>query len=159
MRLWAWVYRIDPSEYDVRTPACYGCIRFYKTALKERPRIFRFLNDRINPLFEALMKRIATTEEIQQAKSKTIPIGVRLSKKHKRIFQSPTLFVFSTNNWDGGIQNRLFLSIFPHFLISKKQNFDFLDSFSYFVLPLKMTLSINTVSALHATPVYILFKE
>jgi len=68
MRLWAWVYRIDPSEYDVRTPACYGCIRFYKSALKERSHIFRFLNDRINPLFDALMNRIVTTEEIQQAK-------------------------------------------------------------------------------------------
>lgn len=69
MRLWAWISRLDPSEYDVRTPACYGCIRFYKSALKERSRIFRFLNKHINPLFNALMERIVTVEEVQQAKA------------------------------------------------------------------------------------------
>lgn len=69
MRLWAWIYRLDPSEYDVRTPACYDCIRFYKTALKERSRAFRFLNDRINPIFDAFIARIVTAEEIQQAKA------------------------------------------------------------------------------------------
>jgi hypothetical protein len=68
MRLLAWLHRIDPDEYEVRTPACRGCLRFYKVALKERSGLFRWLNQRANPLFDALLERITTPEELQQAK-------------------------------------------------------------------------------------------
>jgi hypothetical protein len=69
MRFLSWTCRVNPSENDVRTPACYGCIRFYKGALKEKSGLFRLMNDRFNPLFDALLERIVTEEEIRQAKT------------------------------------------------------------------------------------------
>lgn len=69
MRGLAWIYRIDPAEYEVRTPACYGCIRFYKTALKDQSALFRLLNRVINPLFDTLLEQLVTGDEIQQAKT------------------------------------------------------------------------------------------
>ena len=69
MRFLSWIYRVNPAEYEVRTPACFGCIRFYKVALKEKSVLFRRLHDLSNPLFDALMERIVTEEEIKQAKT------------------------------------------------------------------------------------------
>jgi hypothetical protein len=69
MRFFSWVYRVDPADYHVRTPACYGCIRFYKVALKEKSAAFRWLNDRVNPVFDELLERIVTQDEVQRAKS------------------------------------------------------------------------------------------
>lgn len=69
MRGLAWIYRIDPAEYEARTPACYGCLRFYKTALKDQSALFRRLNRLINPLFDALLEQLVTGDEIQQAKT------------------------------------------------------------------------------------------
>lgn len=69
MRTLAWLYRIDPTQYEVRTPSCYGCLRFYKTALKERSSIFRWLNDRVNPLFDTLLERIVGVDEIEAAQN------------------------------------------------------------------------------------------
>lgn len=65
----AWLHRIDPNEYEVRTESCYGCLRFYKVALKERSALFRWLNDRVNPAFDALLERIVTAEEVREAKA------------------------------------------------------------------------------------------
>ena len=39
MRFLASIYRVDPRDYQVRTPACYACIRFYKVALKEKGQV------------------------------------------------------------------------------------------------------------------------
>src|SRR3972149_9591678 len=69
MRFLSWIYRVNPAEYEVRTPACFGCIRFYKVALKEKSVLFRRLHDLCHPLFDALLERIVTEEEIKQAKT------------------------------------------------------------------------------------------
>jgi hypothetical protein len=69
MRGLAWCHRIDPDEYEVRTPSCYGCMRFYKVALKEKSALFRWLNDRVNPHFDALLERLVTAEEMRDAKA------------------------------------------------------------------------------------------
>lgn len=69
MRFLSWVHRVNPADYAVRTPACYGCIRFYKMSLKEKSALFRWLNDRVNPIFDAMLERIVTEEEIKQAKA------------------------------------------------------------------------------------------
>lgn len=68
MRILTFIHQINPSEYEVRTRGCYGCIRFYKTALKEKSGLFRFFNDRINPLFDAMIEQIVSPAEIQDAK-------------------------------------------------------------------------------------------
>jgi len=69
MRFLSWIHRVNPSEDEVRTPNCFGCIRFYKVALKEKSGLFRRMNDRFNPLFDALLERIVTEEEVNQAKT------------------------------------------------------------------------------------------
>lgn len=69
MRGLAWLHRIDPAEYEVRTPGCYGCLRFYKTALKEKSALFRRLNHLVNPIFDAVLEQFVTREEVQQAKA------------------------------------------------------------------------------------------
>jgi hypothetical protein len=69
MRFLSFLYRVNPAEYEVRTPQCFGCIRFYKAALKEQSGLFRWINDMVNPLFDALLERIVNEEEIKQAKT------------------------------------------------------------------------------------------
>lgn len=69
MRSLAWLHRIDPAAYLVRTESCHGCMRFYKVALKEQSALFRWLNDRVNPAFDALLARIVTAEEVREAKA------------------------------------------------------------------------------------------
>jgi hypothetical protein len=68
MRVLSWFYRIDPDEYEVRTPSCRGCIRFYKLALKESSGMFRWFNNRINPFFDRILESIVTEEELKNAK-------------------------------------------------------------------------------------------
>lgn len=69
MRLMAFIQRIDPDVYEVRSPECYGCMRFYKVALKEKSSLFRWLNGLVNPHFDALIERILTEEEVQLAQA------------------------------------------------------------------------------------------
>ena len=64
----SWVYRIRPEEYEVRTKSCHGCLRFNKTALKEKSGLFRLFNEKLNPVFDAFLERIITEEEMRQAK-------------------------------------------------------------------------------------------
>jgi hypothetical protein len=69
MRLMAFLHRIDPDVYEVRSPECYGCMRFYKVALKQKSGLFRWLNGLVNPHFDALIERILTGEEVQLAQA------------------------------------------------------------------------------------------
>jgi hypothetical protein len=68
MRYLVFFHRIDAKEYEVRTPSCYRCIRFYKTALFKKSASFRWLHDRFNPIFNRLISGIVTDEERKQAK-------------------------------------------------------------------------------------------
>lgn len=68
MRYLAFIHRINAREFEVRTPSCYQCIRFYKTALFKKSASFRWLHERINPIFNKLISRIVTDEERKQAK-------------------------------------------------------------------------------------------
>lgn len=69
MRFLSRMYRVNPSEYIVRTPGCFGCVRFHKTALKEKSHLFRLMNDLCNPLFDRLLERIVTEDEVKSAKA------------------------------------------------------------------------------------------
>lgn len=69
MRLMAFTYHIDPDVYEVRSPQCYGCMRFYKIALKEKSGLFCWLNGLLNPHFDALIERILTDQEVQLARA------------------------------------------------------------------------------------------
>lgn len=68
MHLLSRIHHIDTGEYMVRTPACYGCIRFYKVALKEKSALFRWLHSGINPVFDYVLEKIVTTEERRQCR-------------------------------------------------------------------------------------------
>src|SRR3989304_6408077 len=68
MRWLAFIHRIDAKEYPVRTPACYRCLRFYKTALFGKSISFRWLHNKINPVFNKLIAGIVTDEEKKRAR-------------------------------------------------------------------------------------------
>ncbi|MHB9024690.1 MAG: nitroreductase [Armatimonadota bacterium] len=69
MRLLARWHRINPRDYTVRKPACYGCIRFMKVALKDKSSVFRWLNARVDPIFNRLRNSLLTDEEIARARA------------------------------------------------------------------------------------------
>ncbi|MBI2831417.1 MAG: nitroreductase [Chloroflexi bacterium] len=68
MRCLSHIHHINASEYAVRTPACYDCIRFYKLALKEKSALFRWLHKGINPVFDYCIEKIVTAEEQRQSR-------------------------------------------------------------------------------------------
>jgi len=68
MKIFSCLYCINPNEYLVKTPACHGCIRFYKVALKEKSSLFRWLNNKINPIFDRVIESIVTKEELSKSK-------------------------------------------------------------------------------------------
>ncbi|MDD5038048.1 MAG: hypothetical protein PHN78_01855 [Dehalococcoidales bacterium] len=68
MRTLSIIHHVDTSEYLVRTPACYNCIRFYKVAVKEKSATFRWLHKWINPLFDRVIETIVTEEERKQTR-------------------------------------------------------------------------------------------
>lgn len=68
MILLGWLYRIHPKDYKVQTSDYHGCIRFTKTALKEKSALFRWANERVNPIFDRLLETLVTPEEVQEAK-------------------------------------------------------------------------------------------
>ena len=67
MRLMAFLYRVNPDDYEVCTPICYRCMRFNKIALKEKSALFRVLNSLINPMFDAMIERILSPAELRDA--------------------------------------------------------------------------------------------
>lgn len=69
MRTWVRLYGMDPGEYEVRSPGCYNCMRFYKTVLKEQSGLFRLLNAMVNPVFDTILERIVSKEEVNKAKA------------------------------------------------------------------------------------------
>ena len=69
MRSWVRLYRIDIGEYEVNSQGCYNCIRFYKTALKERSGLFRLLNSLVNPVFDVILERVVSEVEVDKAKA------------------------------------------------------------------------------------------
>ena len=69
MQLFAGWYRITPDDYQQLSPWCSGCIRFYKLSLKEHSTVFCWLNERINPVFDFMLERIVTEEEVVDAKA------------------------------------------------------------------------------------------
>lgn len=69
MRSWAKLCQLNPGDYEVRSPGCYDCMRFYKLTLKESSALFRLLNNMVNPIFDAVLERIVTKQEVNKAKA------------------------------------------------------------------------------------------
>ena len=64
-----WCYRIDSRNHLVHNENCCGCLRFIKTGLKEKSTMFRWLNNRVNPIFDRILESIVTVEEVLEAKN------------------------------------------------------------------------------------------
>jgi hypothetical protein len=62
------LYRVNPGDYDVRSPECLRCRRFIKLGLKEKSRFFVWLNDRINPAFDRIIDGLVTGEVLEESK-------------------------------------------------------------------------------------------
>jgi len=69
MRTWVRCNGRSPGEYEVRSPGCHNCMRFYKTVLKEQSGLFRLLNAVVNPVFDTILERIVSKEEVKKAKA------------------------------------------------------------------------------------------
>lgn len=67
MRAMAWWHRIDPRDYQVRSDACYGCVRFAKTALLEESATFRWLNRWVDPRFNRIRNSLLLEGELEAA--------------------------------------------------------------------------------------------
>ena len=68
IRLFALAYRVNPRDYESRSPACYRCIRFRKNVLKGRSAAFRWLDGYLNPFFNGVRDSLLTPEELAGAK-------------------------------------------------------------------------------------------
>ena len=72
MRFWVKIKRIDLSNYEIKTPYCKNCNRFYKNALKNNSTFFVWLNNKINPLFDKWLENIVGNSEIQKSKQNAL---------------------------------------------------------------------------------------
>jgi hypothetical protein len=68
VRLFALFSRINPANYTTRSAFCHGCLRFKKNALKERSALFRWVDARINPLFNRIRDSLLTAQELDDAR-------------------------------------------------------------------------------------------
>jgi hypothetical protein len=69
IRIFAVAYFIRPTEYNVRSPMCYKCIRFCKNALKERSPLFNWLDSYLNPMFNRVRDSLLTPKELDDARA------------------------------------------------------------------------------------------
>lgn len=68
IRAFALAYRLDPDEWQTRSPACRQCIRFRKNALRERSPLFRRLDAHLNPVFNRVRDSLLTPKELEDAR-------------------------------------------------------------------------------------------
>jgi hypothetical protein len=69
IRVFVLVHRVRPQEYRTRSAMCHHCIRFRKNALKERSRLFRWLDQYLNPVFNRVRDSLLTPAELDRARS------------------------------------------------------------------------------------------
>lgn len=68
MRVMAWWHDIERGRGRRGHPDCDGCVRYMKDRLKRESSAFRWLNSRINPLFNRIRDSIVTKEEVEDAR-------------------------------------------------------------------------------------------
>ena len=72
IRLFALIYRVRPDDHPARSPMCQSCLRFRKSALKERSKLFEWLDGFLNPVFNTLRDALLTEAEKDQARALAI---------------------------------------------------------------------------------------
>lgn len=68
IRLFALAYGIRRHKHPPRSPKCLGCLRFRKNALKERSRLFNWLDGYLNPFFNRQRNALLTEAELEKAR-------------------------------------------------------------------------------------------
>lgn len=69
IRLFAVAYGLRRGDHPPRSAMCHRCLRFRKNALKERSRLFNWLDSHLNPMFNRARDSLLTPEELEQARA------------------------------------------------------------------------------------------
>jgi len=69
IRLFSIAYGISPSQYTPRSKMCHNCLRFRKNILKERSRLFCWLDAYLNPVFNHARNSLLTPQELEDARA------------------------------------------------------------------------------------------
>ncbi len=69
IRLFSIAYMLRPDGYKARSPMCHKCLRFRKNELKERSRLFNFLDGYLNPVFNRVRDSLLTPAELENARA------------------------------------------------------------------------------------------
>ena len=64
----AFLLGIDPRQASRGHLDCRGCMRYLKDQLKARSWAFRWMNDRIDPVFNRLRDTMVSEDEIEEAR-------------------------------------------------------------------------------------------
>jgi uncharacterized protein (DUF1786 family) len=64
VRLFAFLYRVQPQGHKTRSAMCDRCFRFQKNEIKARSGLFRWLDGYVNPLFNRVRDSLLTPEEM-----------------------------------------------------------------------------------------------
>ena len=77
VRIWSMWHPVMPSLYLSRSTECHRCLRFRKNVLKAESRAFRWLDSRINPLFNHARDSLLGPEELEAGRAHARRAGVR----------------------------------------------------------------------------------
>jgi hypothetical protein len=68
IRVFALFHPVPPEAYAARSPLCRGCLRFRKNAIRQDSPLFRWLDARLNPVFNRVRDSLLTPQEIEHAR-------------------------------------------------------------------------------------------
>jgi hypothetical protein len=68
IRAFALVHPVPAEAYAARSPLCRGCLRFRKNAVRQGSPLFRWLDARLNPVFNRVRDSLVTPQEIENAR-------------------------------------------------------------------------------------------
>lgn len=68
IELFALFHPVPAEAYAARSPLCQGCRRFRKNAVRQGSPLFRWLDARLNPLFNRVRDTLLTAQELEHAR-------------------------------------------------------------------------------------------
>ena len=68
IRAFALFHKVPDEAYALRAPMCGGCLRLRKNKVRQGSAVFRWLDARLNPVFNAIRDRLLTPQELEHAR-------------------------------------------------------------------------------------------
>jgi hypothetical protein len=68
IRVFALFHPVPLEAYAARSSLCHGCLRFRKNAVRQNSPLFRWLDARLNPVFNRVRDSFLTKQEIEHAR-------------------------------------------------------------------------------------------